>query len=78
MPGGVLLPVLMLAADLGDLDAAMPFMDRRNAAPASMACNCSGRRPARPSRRSAAWDRTRSIWRVPTMPASSITSTSRT
>jgi hypothetical protein len=28
MPGGVLLPAVMLAADFGDLDAAMPLVDR--------------------------------------------------
>src|SRR3546814_7244797 len=28
MPGGLLLPAFMLAAHLGDLDAAMPFVDR--------------------------------------------------
>jgi hypothetical protein len=70
---------LVLAADLGDFDAAMPFMDR-----AERRAGLDGLQLLRVADQhelracSAAWDRTRSIWRVPTMPASSMTSTSRT
>ena len=50
----------------------------RNAAPASIACSCSDRRPAPPWRRaSRPRASTRSICREPIIPASSITSTSR-
>lgn len=50
----------------------------RNAAPASTACSCCGSPTSTTlAPASAAWESTRSICRVPTMPASSMTSTSR-
>src|SRR6185295_11992188 len=75
---GVPLPVLPLTAHFADFRAAIRPWTDRNAAPASIACNClisptsTTLAPA-----SAAWDSTCSSWRVPTIPASSITRTSR-
>jgi hypothetical protein len=78
MPGGVLLPAFMLAAHLADFDAAMAFVDRterRARFDGLQLLRIADQHNFAPA--SAAWDSTRSIWRVPTMPASSMTSTSR-
>ena len=75
---GVALPVLALTAHLADFRAAVTLVDR-----AERRAGLDGLQLLRSptsttlAPASAAWDSTRSNWRVPTMPASSITSTSR-
>jgi hypothetical protein len=75
---GVALPVFTLAAHLADFRTTMALMDRAEGR-AGLYClqllDVADQDDLGAA--SAAWDSTASNWRVPTMPASSITSTSR-